>query len=379
MLSGIIIVLKLIKYSYKQVDSPKNIVIIGASFAGYHAAKLLTNSLPTGYRVVVVEKSSHFQFTWVFPRFSVVNGHEHKAFIPYGPYLSGAPKGSWLMMQDTVLEVVQNAIFLQSGAKLDYEYLVIATGSHAGAPSRLNVNQKEDGIKVLRGLQNRIRDANNLIVVGGGPAGVELSSDAKSLYPEKNVTLIHSRKTLLNKFGTKLHDTALAALEGLGVRVVLGERIGPHEEGDMHVVLGSGESIPCDLLIRCTGQKAASEIIATLCPDSLLPVGGFLKVKGTLQIADERFGNIFAVGDVIDSPGPKNGRSAIPLVTYNTNLLMEGGIELTLGMDKNVLYITDGARDILLHSKSKDVALKTKSCWKHMGAEPFLDDSSKET
>lgn len=271
MLSGIIIVLKLIKvilgvvydtvrfkitstihqYSYKQVDSPKNIVIIGASFAGYHAAKLLTNSLPTGYRVVVVEKSSHFQFTWVFPRFSVVNGHEHKAFIPYGPYLSGAPKGSWLMMQDTVLEVVQNAIFLQSGAKLDYEYLVIATGSHAGAPSRLNVNQKEDGIKVLRGLQNRIRDANNLIVVGGGPAGVELSSDAKSLYPEKNVTLIHSRKTLLNKFGTKLHDTALAALEGLGVRVVLGERIGPHEEGDMHVVLGSGESIPCDLLV-CT-------------------------------------------------------------------------------------------------------------------------------
>lgn len=32
----------------------------------------------------------------------------------------------------------------------------------------------------------------------------------------------------------------MAALEGLGVRVALGERIGPHEEGDMHVVLGSG-------------------------------------------------------------------------------------------------------------------------------------------
>lgn len=78
-------------------------------------------------------------------------------------------------------------------------------------------------------------------------------------------------------------------------------------------------------------------------------MGGFLRVKGTLQIADKRFGNIFAAGEVIDSPGPMNGRSAMqqaaivsgnilratqgrPLVTYNTNLLMEGGIDSTLGM-----------------------------------------------
>lgn len=63
------------------------------------------------------------------------------------------------------------------------------------------------------------------------------------------MTLVHSRKTLLNKFGTKLHDAAVATLEELGVRVVLGQRIGPHEEKDTRIALSSGETIPCDLLV----------------------------------------------------------------------------------------------------------------------------------
>lgn len=72
-------------------------------------------------------------------------------------------------------------------------------------------------------------------------------------------------------------------------------------------------------------------------------------MKETLQITNERFGNIFAAGDVAESTGPMNGLSAVqqaatvceniirsikgrPLVAHNTNPLMEGGIELTLGM-----------------------------------------------
>lgn len=234
--------------TYKQIGSPKNVLVIGASFAGCQAAKLLAKSLPAGYRVILVEKSSHFQFTWVFPRFSVVPDHEHKAFIPYDHIFDGAPDGSWTMMQDTVTSIDAKTISLDSGRSLDYEYLVIATGSKAGAPSRLNVNEKSEGISVFKSLQQSIANADNLVVVGGGPAGVEVACDAKSAFPGKTVTLVHSRQTLLHYFGYKLHTAAQAALNELGVRLILNDRVEVETEKD--VKLKSGERIPCDMLVR---------------------------------------------------------------------------------------------------------------------------------
>ena len=115
------------RFSYKEVASPKNVVVIGASFAGCEAAKSLASSLPTGYRIVLVEKSSHFHFTWNFPRCSVVSGHEHKAFIPYDHLLDGAPSGCFTMIRDTVTSISKTIVFLKDEQPLEYEYLIIAT------------------------------------------------------------------------------------------------------------------------------------------------------------------------------------------------------------------------------------------------------------
>jgi hypothetical protein len=82
------------RYRYDLVDSPKNNVIVGASFAGYHTAVGLANSVPAGYQVVVIEKSSHFQFTRVFPRFSVINGHNTKRSSLMDPTSKGHRKGA---------------------------------------------------------------------------------------------------------------------------------------------------------------------------------------------------------------------------------------------------------------------------------------------
>lgn len=235
------------RFTYKEAASPKNVVIIGGSFAGCEAAKSLVNSLPTGYRVILVEKSSHFQFTWNFPRFFVVSGHEHKAFIPYDHLADGAPRGSFRRIQDTVDSISKTAVSLKSGPPLKYEYLIIATGSTAGPPSRLNVNDKADGIELLNASQQSIADADRLVVVGGGPAGVELAFDAKMTYPSKEVALVHSRRTLLQNFDKKLHVAALEALENAGIRVILNQRV--KTESKTEVTLSSGEQVPCDLVV----------------------------------------------------------------------------------------------------------------------------------
>ncbi|KAI1623826.1 putative disulfide oxidoreductase [Exophiala viscosa] len=380
--------------TYKAVPKPLNVVVVGASFAGYHAAKVLANSLPTGYRVVIIEKNTHFQFSWVFPRFSVVPDHEHKAFIPYGPYLKSAPDGSYLFLQDSVIEVARDVVRLRSGKEIQYTYLVMATGSQGGVPSRLNAEEKSTGMDVLRGLQERIRNSKDLVVLGGGPAGVELATDAKEHYATKNVTLIHSRMQLLNGFDPKLHNVALKTLHELGVNVILGERLGNKAALGDEVSLHTGQKIPCDLLVKCIGQTGATKSIANLTP-SCLTQSGHIKVKPTLQVTDPAFPTIYAVGDVAELGINRNSRAAMHQATVAAENIVnaihekpqaeyryewwQDGIELTLGLTKTVVFLRVDGRVALMHKSGKEIALGSARCWKLLGAMPYDDQQESDS
>lgn len=129
--------------------------------------------------------------------------------------------------------------------------MVIATGSGVGMslPSRVGSTDKAEGIQLLRNFQQRIKAAKNLVVVGGGAAGVELATDAKDQYPDKNVTLIHSRDAVMNRFGHDLQAGALAGLKDLGIEVILGERTTSETPVDGFVTLRSGRKVACDFMV----------------------------------------------------------------------------------------------------------------------------------
>ncbi|KAJ6016677.1 hypothetical protein N7451_000056 [Penicillium sp. IBT 35674x] len=302
------------RFTYQLGDQPKNIVIVGASFTGYHAARCLANSIPSGYRVVVIEKNSHFQLTWVLPRFCVVDGHDEKAFIPYGSYVQG-PLRSWSWIHNTVESIIPDGrggkVHLASGDSVPYEYLILATGASAGLPSRVCQTDKDAGMKALAYQRERIREAQDIVVVGGGPAGIELAADAKALFPEKQVTLIHSRKVLLNDgFGMKLHQAICDEMGRLGVNLVLGEKpvIPDGTMGD--IKLSGGDAIHFDCLIECVGQIPNSSLVRFLSTETFTP-SGHLRVKPSLQVMDDEFPHIYAAGDVIDAGSIKNARSAV--------------------------------------------------------------------
>lgn len=241
----------------------QNIVIIGASFAGYHAARLITGLLParSPYRVVVIEPHSHFHFTWVLPRFCVID-QGHKAFIPYAGYLAGLPRERLQWIKGRVEDIGQKSVRLaKSGEEIPYAFLVIATGSGATMqlPSRIGADEREDGIGRLNDIREQIKKADDLVIVGGGAAGYELATDAKSAFPDKHVTLVHSRDTILNRFGPDLGRVAMTALAQLGVDVILGERLMNTEIVDGFVMLKSGRTIRADFVVNSflQGQRSA--------------------------------------------------------------------------------------------------------------------------
>jgi NADH dehydrogenase FAD-containing subunit len=154
-----------------------------------------------------------------------MTGYEHTAFIPYDGVASGASEGIFTRIQDTAVQITQNQVLLASGQKVDYSYLAIATGSSQPLPVQVLATERGEACNELQGVQESIKASQRIAIVGGGPVGVELASDIKDFYPDKDVTLIHSRGQLLNNFGKRLQDYALKTLqEELKVRVLLNER-----------------------------------------------------------------------------------------------------------------------------------------------------------
>ncbi|KAI0137798.1 FAD/NAD(P)-binding domain-containing protein [Hypoxylon sp. NC0597] len=402
--------LKLLRHSMSSSSSssssepkkPKNIVIIGASIAGYTAARTIAQYLlpDSENRVVVIEPRDHFHFTWVLPRFCVVEGHEHKAFIPYGGYLPAgsleADGGKVAWIKDRVASISRDSVSLEStGDEIPYEFLIVATGAGAAdtLPSRVPATDKPQGMELLREMQKRIRESKDLVVVGGGAAGVELATDAKSKYPEKRVVLVHSRDAVMHRFGPKLQSTAMDGLKKLGIEVITGDRVVSEDKEKGVAVLKSGKEIVCDFLVNCTGQRPDSRLVAQLSPASISESGHIL-TKPTLQIQDDSLPNIYACGDVSETntthPNSRSAMRQASIVAYNVISAteskepkevyiphwMDGGIKLTLGLDNSVANLGDGKTEFIIPSKEKDVALMSAGAWHKLGAKPFVDNGS---
>lgn len=64
------------------------VIVVGGSYAGAHAVRTLAKSLPKGQRVILLEERSHMAHLYVLPRFAIVPGFEHQAFVPYNDLFS---------------------------------------------------------------------------------------------------------------------------------------------------------------------------------------------------------------------------------------------------------------------------------------------------
>lgn len=364
---------------YKPGSSPKNVIIIGGSFAGILLAKRLCESLPSGYRVILVEKNTHFNYPFVFPRYSVVKGHEPKAFIPYDEILcsgrKGVPQGIFERRCGAVVEVTRDSVKLASGEVIPFEFLAIATGTSSPRPSKLLSLDKHGACEELRTLQDQIRNAESIAVVGGGAVGVELVTDIKGWLPEKDLTLVHSRDRLMHGYGPRLHERAMEEMKKLGITVRLGQRpqirLGDDEKTGENatLVFPSGEVERFGLVVSgllgtlkalfllipsqipCTGQSPNAQFLTGLLTECVSKETGRILVAPSLQVNSPEgpVDNIFALGDVSDSGGPKMARAAecqshivasniVSLIKsstardiYQPVMAVEGAIKLTLG------------------------------------------------
>lgn len=375
--------------SIANMAKQSTIAVVGGSYVGMRLAQALIPALPPTHRVVVVEANSHFHHLFTFPRFAVLHrGGEEKALIPYSNALDGLG-GEATILHAKALSIhtlpehpSRGYLKLDRASNegkdtLEFDYLAIATGTQLRSPWSLpsvhrdGAAAKKEAVETLRSYQDAVQAAQNIVIVGGGAVGVQVACDIAELYPgAKNITVLHSREHLMNKFHPDLHGVVSKRFAERGVKTVLGSRVVIPPTGSFpefqhgqtfDVELQNGQKVKADLVLMCTGQTPRSDLLASFSP-SAITKDGFIDVSPTMQIRPSSASsplesNIFALGDIANSGASKTVRAAagqIDVIKSNILSLIAGekpekkfelgpsGIHLSLGLYESIKFANAG-------------------------------------
>jgi 3-phenylpropionate/trans-cinnamate dioxygenase ferredoxin reductase subunit len=201
----------------------------------------------------------------------------------------------------TAIERTERFVTLVSGSRVPFETLVLAVGARNRL---LPVKGAElDGVLYLRSLDEalavieRLKNAQQVVIIGGGFIGLELAAVASTL--GKSVTVLEALPRLMSRvvapiiseFYRELHSSrGVKILCGAYVSEITGSGGAVRE-----VALSDGRSFPADLVLVGIGVVPNIE----LAREAGLRISNGISVDENLQTDDE---NIFAIGDCAEHP-----------------------------------------------------------------------------
>jgi NADH dehydrogenase FAD-containing subunit len=298
--------------------SVQTIVIIGGGYGGFAVAQKLASKFNKSqtHQIILIERKSHFYHSVAGLRTVVEDEFENKVTIPYDHLFDKHGQGK--IIHGTVTKLNKNDLIVSKNdgeeEQVTFEIAVIATGSDYPRPAKFDAENKEEGVKEIIRQREAVKGAQKILIVGGGPVGIELAGEIASVYGnEKEVTLVHGEENLLSpKFPIKLSDSLAKQLKDLNVKLILGDKIDFQKNniGDglskLTITTEKGQVIESDVQFVAIGAKPNTSLIESLNSSLIDENSHLVKVKPTLQLdLNDEYNHIFAIGDITNIPETK--------------------------------------------------------------------------
>ena len=305
----------------------KHIVVLGAGFGGLTFCQAFNHPQA---RVTLVDRQNHHLFQPLLYQVATAGLSAPEIAQPVRSILSDRPSVTVLL--DTVVDfnLAEKKVFLEKNT-LAYDYLVLALGgvtSYFGHPEweqfTPGLKSLDDALRIRRRILLAFEKAENetdaaardrlmtIVVVGGGPTGVELAGafaelvrrvlrkDFRRIDPaQARVILIEAGPRVLAHLPPGLSASAQRQLEKLGVEVRVGVKVKTITQG--RVEPENGRMIEAENIIWAAGVSA-SPLTQKLRTE--LDHAGRVKVKPDLSLPGHP--EVFAIGDmalVLDQDG----------------------------------------------------------------------------
>lgn len=315
------------------------IVIIGGGFAGLQLVKTLRKA---DLKVILVDKQNHHQFQPLF--YQVASGRLEPSSIsfPFRKVFQKIKNIDFRMTDIISINPNDKKIMTSYDRSISYDHLVIATGCKTNYFGNQEISENAFSMKTTQesiDIRNKIffslekeifarsedkQALMNIVIVGGGPTGVELSGAfaelKKNVLPKDyhnidcskfHIILVEGSEHTLNNMSVESKIASRKYLEDMGV-IVKTETVLNSYDGNV-AVLSNGENIPTKNLIWAAG--VTGNVIEGIKNENI--VRNRYKVDRLNRLLD--YDNIYALGDVASMETPKypNGHPQVANVAIN--------------------------------------------------------------
>jgi NADH dehydrogenase len=298
----------------------KEVVVVGAGFAGLNAAKQLANR--DEVHVVVIDQKNHHLFQPLLYQVATASLNPADIAVPIRAQFSDASNVSVHLLHVETINLAEKWLRLEEGVELAFDYLILACGaqhSYFGKPEwepfAPGLKTIEQAIEIRRRILSAFEDAENeiqperqkdlltFVVVGGGATGVELAGaiadisrtvlvkDFRRINPASaRIVLVEAGPRILPAFPEDLAARAARDLTRMGVEVRTSSLVGLVDAEGVKI---GDETLRAKTVLWAAGVQA-ERISATLGVE--LDRSGRVKVGPDLSIPG--WPDVFVAGDL---------------------------------------------------------------------------------
>jgi NADH dehydrogenase FAD-containing subunit len=312
----------------------KHLVLVGGGHAHLTVLLNLAGYVQRGHRVTLIGPSPYHYYSGMGP--GLLSGIYRAQDARFHVKKMAEDRGG-TFVQDKVISIDpgQRTLSLQSGKQVSYDVVSFNTGSDV--PISPLISAPQENIVPVKPVFNLLQAHHfilpalkqkpmNFIVIGGGPAGAEVTANLWRLVNQNSgkatIKLIAGRK-LLGGLPEKVRSKALRSLTDRGITVTEGNHVKEMTRDEIR--LTDGSSHPFDVAFMALGVQPSR-----IFRDSGISAGpdGGLLVNSFLQSVAHP--EMFGGGDCVsfaEQPLAKVGVYAVrqnPILLHNLLAALEG-------------------------------------------------------